>query len=43
VRECLDLILFVLTDTAWYKLWVIDNAKHHKSTVAQVGEGFMRS
>ncbi|OJA11764.1 hypothetical protein AZE42_06330 [Rhizopogon vesiculosus] len=23
-------------DTAWYKLWVIDNAKHQKSTVNQV-------
>jgi len=31
--------LFVPADTPWYKLWVVDNAKHHKSTVAQVGEG----
>ncbi|KAG1729118.1 hypothetical protein EDB19DRAFT_1744420 [Suillus lakei] len=29
-------------DSAWYKFWVIDNAKHHKSTVEQISEGSMR-
>ncbi|KAG1823409.1 uncharacterized protein BJ212DRAFT_677879 [Suillus subaureus] len=30
-------------DTAWYRLWVVDNAKHYKSTTEQISEGSMRN
>jgi hypothetical protein len=44
VHQCASCLsdLTAPTDTAWYKLWVADNAKHHKSTVGQVGEELVR-